>query len=180
MTMLKSCLKPSLIAAALVAVGAVQAADYVTAGGAPLRTASGECVRTGYWSEASAECERVRVFFAFDRAVLDENARQVLGILAEKLRDGRVERVVAVGYADAIGADRYNERLSEMRAKAVRDFLLEKGAPLEALALHAKGRRHPQTLGDCERLIGKESAQRIACLAPDRRVEIDVIGQPRM
>ncbi len=54
--MLKRSLQVSLIAAAF-AAGAARASDYVKAGGAPVRTASGECVRTGYWATPSADCE---------------------------------------------------------------------------------------------------------------------------
>ncbi len=54
--MLKRSLQVSLIAAAFAAGGA-QASDYVMAGGAPVRTGLGECVRTGYWATPSEECE---------------------------------------------------------------------------------------------------------------------------
>ena len=49
--MLKNCFTVSVIAAAL--AGAVHGADYVTASGMPVKTGFGECVRTGYWSEAT-------------------------------------------------------------------------------------------------------------------------------
>src|SRR5947208_50311 len=35
-----------------------QSADYVTASGMPLKSGSGECVRTGYWTPDSDPCEQ--------------------------------------------------------------------------------------------------------------------------
>ena len=191
--MLKQHHKLSLFAAALVAAGAAHASDYVTAGGAPLHTAFGECVRTGYGTGSSPECDAkpvavapeqrqpekatVRVFFAFDQAELDADGRRALDALVEKLRNAGVDRVVAIGYADALGPNKYNQRLSELRVKAVRDYLLEKGMPLQAFTIEAKGKREPVTMGACEGISDrKDAAKLIACLGPDRRVEIEVVA----
>ena len=194
--MMKQHLKLSLIAAALAAAGAARASDYVTASGAPLRTAFGECVRTGYWTAGSGDCDAkpvaaaatqprysmatVKVFFGFDEGELDENGRRALDALAEELRGGGVQRVVAIGHADALGPDEYNQRLSELRVKAVRDYLLEKGLPMHAFSLEAKGKREPATTGACEGMTDrKDAAKLIACLAPDRRVEVEVVALRR-
>ncbi len=191
--MQKQHFKLSLIAAALVAAGAANASDYVTAGGAPLRTASGECVRTGSWTPGSPDCDAkpvaaaavepqretatVRVFFAFDQAELDQDGRRALDALVEKLRNAGVDRVVAIGYSDALGPNKYNQRLSELRVKAVRDYLLEKGMPLQAFTIEAKGKSDSETMGACEGISDrKDAAKLITCLGPDRRVEIEVIA----
>lgn len=176
--MLKHNPKLPLIAAALVAAGIAHASDFVTADGTTVRTAFGECVRTGYWTVASLDCEApsvapVKVFFAFDQAELGVDGRKALDALADRFRDGAVDRVVAVGYADALGPEKYNQRLSELRARAVRDYLLEKGLPLHAFRLEGKGKRDAQTTGACERGgAPKDATELIACLGPDRRVEI--------
>ena len=187
--------KLSLIAAALVAAGAANASDYVGADGAPLRNAFGECVRTGYWTPSSADCDAkptvvaaaqprpatvapVKVFFAFDRAELDPEARSALDGWVEKLRGAGVDRVAAVGYADALGPDQYNQRLSELRVRSVRDYLLEKGLPMRAVAIEAKGKRDP--VATCQGMTDKKDARKlIACLQPDRRVEIQAVAAPR-
>lgn len=195
--------KLSLIAAALLAAGAANASDYVSANGAPLRNAFGECVRTGYWTAGSADCDAkavvaaavaqpqpalapsrpatvapVKVFFAFDHAELDQDGRRALDALVERLRGAGVDRVVAVGYADALGPDRYNQRLSELRVRSVRDYLLERGLPMRAVAIEAKGKREP--LASCRGMIDKKDAAKlIACLQPDRRVEIEAVAAPR-
>lgn len=204
--MLKQHHKLSLITAALVAAGAANASDYVSANGAPLRNAFGECVRTGYWAAGSADCDAkpvvaaavaqpqvaqppvapsqpatvapATVFFAFDQAELDPDGRRVLDGWMDKLRAAGVDRVVAVGYADALGPDQYNQRLSELRVRAVRDYLLEKGLPMRAVAIEARGKREP--LARCQGTTDKKgAAMLIACLQPDRRVEIEAVATPR-
>lgn len=191
--MLKPHHKVCFMTAGLVAAAAAHASDYVTVGGVPLRTAFGECVRTGYATTGSAECNAkrvvavfkapkretaaVRVLFGFDQAELDEEGRKALDALVENVRGAGVDRVVAVGYADALGPDRYNQRLSELRVMAVRDYLVGKGVPMQVFTIDAKGKSEPGTTGACEGISDKEEAAKlIACLGPDRRVEIEVVA----
>ena len=48
---------------------------------------------------------------------------------------------------------------------------------LRAFSLEAKGKRDPETMGACERNgERKDAAELIACLGPDRRVEIEVVA----
>ena len=187
--MMKQHHRLSLVAAALVAAGAANASGYVSANGTPLRTAFGGCVHTGYWIAGSVDCDAmvpsqpatvapVKVLFGFDQAELDQDARRALDRLVEKLRGAGVDRVAAVGYADALGPDQYNQRLSELRVRAVRDYLLEKGLPMRAVAIEAKGKREP--VARCQGMTdNKDAAELVACLQPDRRVEIEAVATPR-
>lgn len=143
--------KLALIAAALFA-GTANAADCVQTENGPLRTASGDCVRTGSWRAGAITTQ---VFFAFDRFELDEEARKGLDALAERLGEDRIGRVLTVGHADAVGSEAYNERLSERRAEAVRDYLLSKGWPVQVFSVEAKGEQGPN---------------------PERRVDVDVLA----
>ena len=185
--MLKKCLTVTLVAAALGGALA-HSADFVTASGMPLKTGFGECVRTGYWTPASEPCEApatqlarsAAAFFAFGSAELDDEARAALDELLDTLGHADLERVTAVGHADAIGSDDYNERLSERRADAVRDYLLAKGLDPRAIVVEGKGKREPVTEGACDWARDPlDKAELVACLQPDRRVEVDVVGAPR-
>lgn len=65
-------------------------------------------------------------------------------------------------------------KLSGRRAKAVKDYLVSKG--IEANRIHAEGKSKTQPItkpGDCKGLRGKKL---IACLQPDRRVDVQVAG----
>lgn len=112
--------------------------------------------------------------FAFDSAELTENGRQALRRSLEgKLGSGPLQLEVT-GHADRIGSTAYNRRLSERRAEAVRGFLVgELGVP--AAAVVATGRGMSEPLVECP--DGAHAAL-VACLAPNRRVEIAGISGP--
>ncbi|WZV76252.1 outer membrane protein OmpA [Burkholderia pseudomallei] len=111
--------------------------------------------------------------FDFDKAVLKPAGKQKLDELAAKIQGMNVEVVVATGYTDRIGLDKYNDRLSLRRAQAVKSYLVSKGVPANKVYTEGKGKRNPVTGNTCKQ---KNRKQLIACLAPDRRVEVEVVG----
>jgi len=193
--------KLSLIAAAVLCAGAAQASDYVVAGGAPVRSGDGQCVRTGYWAVPSEECDpalvaralpvvapqpgklvfySLEILFEFDRAELGAEGRELLDALAEDLKSGDIEQVTAIGHADAIGTRSYNAGLSERRATAVREYLVGKGVPENLLGVEGRGKAEPVTNGMCDLISVRSShARLVECLQPDRRVAIEVAGRPK-
>ncbi|MDR1415603.1 MAG: OmpA family protein [Odoribacteraceae bacterium] len=62
------------------------------------------------------------IYFDFDKATLTQDALRELRQLIRRY-GASVEALVAVGYADEVGEDAYNMRLSERRARAVADWL---------------------------------------------------------
>ena len=110
--------------------------------------------------------------FDFDKAVLKPAGKAKLDDLASKIQGLNLEVVVATGYTDRIGSDKYNDRLSLRRAQAVKAYLVSKGIEANRIYTEGKGKRNPVTTG-CNQ---KNRKQLIACLAPDRRVEVEVVG----
>jgi OmpA-OmpF porin, OOP family len=113
--------------------------------------------------------------FDFDKAILKPGGKAKLDDLASKIGDLNLEVVVATGYTDRIGSDKYNDRLSLRRAQAVKAYLVSKGIEANRIYTEGKGKRNPVTTG-CNQ---KNRKQLIACLAPDRRVEVEVVGTSR-
>ena len=112
--------------------------------------------------------------FDFDKAVLRTDGKAKLDELAAKIKDIKLEVIIAVGHADRFGSDKYNQKLSERRAESVKAYLVSKGVEPNRVYTEGKGEKQPVTKADqCK---GKKSAKVIACLQPDRRVEIEVIG----
>lgn len=75
------------------------------------------------------------VLFDFDRSDLNADARARIDALAEELNELGGRAVTIEGHTDDEGDPAYNQRLSEMRAEAVRTRLsiqLEDGFTLEA------------------------------------------------
>jgi OOP family OmpA-OmpF porin len=82
--------------------------------------------------------------------------------------------ISAEGHTDRFGTNKYNQDLSERRVAAVKAYLVSKGIDSGTVRTTAKGETQPVTkAGDCK---GAKSAKVIACLQPDRRVEIEVTG----
>ena len=112
--------------------------------------------------------------FDFDKATLRPAGRDALDSFVGKLGDISPETIMAIGHADRIGSDRYNQSLSERRVATVKAYMVSKGVESNRIYAEGKGETQPVTkAGDC---VGPKSAKVIACLQPDRRVDIEVIG----
>ena len=112
--------------------------------------------------------------FDFNKAVLRPEGKAKLDDVAGKVKDIKLEVIIAVGHADRIGTDAYNQKLSERRAAAVKEYLISKGMEANRVYTEGKGKKQPITKADqCK---GPKSKKVIECLQPDRRVEIEVIG----
>ncbi len=112
--------------------------------------------------------------FDFDKAVLRPEGKEKLDKLVGDVKGIKLEVIIAVGHADRFGTDAYNQKLSERRAEAVKAYLVAKGIEPNRVYTEGKGEKQPVTKPDqCK---GPKSKKTIACLQPDRRVEIEVIG----
>ncbi len=112
--------------------------------------------------------------FDFDKAVLRPAGKVALDDFYAKTRDINPEVITAVGHADRFGTNAYNQNLSERRAMAVKTYLMGKGIADNRVYTEGRGETQPVTKADeCK---GPKSAKVIACLQPDRRVEIEVVG----
>lgn len=114
--------------------------------------------------------------FGFDKSALRPEGRAALDTFASELASTQFDTVMVEGHTDRLGSSAYNQRLSTQRANAVKSYLVASGK-VDAGKVMAvgKGESMPQTqAGDCK---GKAAnAKLIACLQPDRRVEIEVVG----
>lgn len=84
------------------------------------------------------------VHFAFDKAALSDNAKQMLGRIAGYLQRQRgLTRVLLIGYADHSGTPSHNYKLSQRRTKAVRAYLAAHGVAPGLLHGVSHGNRMP-------------------------------------
>lgn len=116
--------------------------------------------------------------FAYDKAEISDQGREKLGEFANRLKDINLEVVTAVGHADRIGSDSYNQVLSEKRANSVKDFLINQGIPANRIYTEGKGEAQPVSGDACKKLGAENKRNRklIDCLAVDRRVELEAVG----
>jgi OOP family OmpA-OmpF porin len=111
------------------------------------------------------------VYFDFDRANLDSAAVQVLDDLSSRAKGyDEIGTVEVTGNADRIGSDAYNVDLSVRRAQSVEGYLLDhQTAPAGAIQVRGLGESQPKV--SCDEM---PRTALIECLAPNRRVDIDV------
>lgn len=118
--------------------------------------------------------------FDFGKATVKPEGKQALDRFAADLKGARFDHIDVTGHTDRIGTHPYNMKLSTDRAEAVKSYLVV-SAGIEAGRIAAVGTdgADPVTRPDeCKEehpgKSGKASKQLIACLQPDRRVEVEV------
>ncbi|WP_309682440.1 outer membrane beta-barrel protein [Polaromonas sp.] len=113
--------------------------------------------------------------FDFDKATLKPAGKQALDKFTADLKGVNYDTITITGHSDRIGSHDYNMKLSTRRAEAVKSYLMASGIAAATLAAKGVDGANPVTqAGDCKG--SKVSAQLIACLQPDRRVEVEVSG----
>ena len=115
--------------------------------------------------------------FQFDKSGVEHlvaGGQRKLAALVSALQGWKsIARIEIVGHADRLGKDVYNDRLSRSRAESVRDFMVARGLPAELISASGMGEALPVV--HCSG--SKKSPGLIACLQPNRRVEITVRGE---
>lgn len=101
--------------------------------------------------------------FDFDSTQIKPGFYTTMDRIANVLvRYGKTHLTI-VGHTDNVGSDQYNQTLSERRAKAVNDYLLNKGVLIQRLVLLGRGEASPRASN------ATEEGRRL-----NRRVEIIV------
>ena len=114
--------------------------------------------------------------FDFAKDTVKPAGKQALDNFAADLKGTRFEVITVTGYSDRIGSHEYNMRLSTRRAEAVKSYLVESlGIPSDKVTAQGADGSDPVTKPeDCPG--EKRTPQLIACLQPDRRVDVEVVG----
>lgn len=114
------------------------------------------------------------VTFAFGKANLKPQAQATLDSIYGEMSQVKSAKVAVAGYTDRIGSDAFNVKLSQERADSVANYFVAKGVAADAISATGYGKANPVTGATCDQVKGRKAL--IACLAPDRRVEIAVNG----
>jgi OmpA-OmpF porin, OOP family len=112
--------------------------------------------------------------FDFNKATLRPEGKAKLDELVSKSKAIKLEVILVVGHTDRIGSDSYNQKLSEKRAAAVKEYLVAKGIEANRVYTEGKGEKQPVTGDKCKG--NAKTKALIDCLQPDRRADIEIIG----
>jgi outer membrane protein OmpA-like peptidoglycan-associated protein len=102
--------------------------------------------------------------FDFDKANIKPEYRDILNRIAGIMMTLKGYTIAVYGYTDDIGTPTYNLQLSQRRAEAVRDFLVQTGIPTTIMSTKGFGKADPRVPGDSEQ-----------ARAANRRVEIGIV-----
>ena len=117
------------------------------------------------------------VLFDFDKHTLKPEGKKALDDLYSqaKAADPSNGFVSVAGHTDRIGTKKYNLKLSMARARTVANYLMEKGKQEEKIKMVGLGKAYPVTGHTCDKV--RPFRKLVECLAPDRRVEIEIQGK---
>lgn len=114
--------------------------------------------------------------FEFGKDTVNPAGKGALDAFALELKGSRFEVVTVTGHTDRIGSHEYNMKLSTRRAEVVKSYLVEtSGIPADKVTAQGADGSDPVTKPD-ECPGTKRTPKLIACLQPDRRVDVEVVG----
>lgn len=114
--------------------------------------------------------------FAFNSALLNKSAKQRIEreVLPRLAKCNSLESITITGHTDILGSRGFNQALSEKRAASVAGYLRAHGV---TTAIKTIGAGEKLAIKACDEKL--KHAELLACLAPNRRVLIDVHGAQR-
>ena len=114
--------------------------------------------------------------FDFGKDTVRPEGKRKLDVFAAELRGSQFDVITVTGHTDRIGSHEYNVKLSERRAESVKSYLVE-AAGIPSSKVTARGADGEDPVTKPEDCPGqKRTPKLIACLQPDRRVDVEVVG----
>lgn len=99
------------------------------------------------------------VWFEFDQSSLPDRAAQVLDPMIAWLKEDSEHSATVFGYTDSVGSAEYNKNLSQRRARAVRDYIVESGVEARNLEIYGMGETNPIASNDTA--AGRQQNRRV-------------------
>jgi len=114
--------------------------------------------------------------FSFDHSEIGPQGKVALDQFAHELAGTHFDAITVEGHTDRLGSQDYNQKLSVRRAEAVKSYLASEGG-VDASKISAVGMGESQPVTKVKDCRGaRPNPKLIACLQPDRRVDVEVSG----
>lgn len=117
------------------------------------------------------------VMFGYNSATLTPEGQAAVTQLytSPEMQAAKNSSTTVIGYSDRLGSEGYNQSLSAARAQSVADALVAAGMPAQNVTIEGRGESDSVTGNRCDN--GMPHARLVDCLAPDRRVVVEITGQ---
>lgn len=111
--------------------------------------------------------------FPFNSAILTKAAKKLVDdeVLPRIAQCAQIESIRITGHTDLLGSQKYNQLLSEKRAESLTAYLKSKNTVIN---IHTSGAGATQPVKTCSNKLPRKKL--IQCLAPNRRIIIEVKG----
>ena len=116
-----------------------------------------------------------KIHFEFNRAVIRSESFQILNTVAQVMNDYPDVNIEVQGHTDSRGRDAYNERLSQQRADAVRQYLVEHG--IAAARLTSRGYGEARPIESNRTSSGRAANRRVEFIRTDAAAQDQAPGQ---
>jgi outer membrane protein OmpA-like peptidoglycan-associated protein len=83
------------------------------------------------------------VHFDFDKILINDSSAVELDKLADILRKNKNYVLEVTGHTDSLGTEHYNNKLSQLRANAIGDFLVKHGVVRQRITCIGRGSKEP-------------------------------------
>ncbi|MCX7980247.1 MAG: OmpA family protein [Bacteroidia bacterium] len=104
------------------------------------------------------------IFFDFDKATLRPESKAELERVYQLLVENPRLKIRIAGHTDSMGSDEYNQKLSENRARAVYEYLIQRGISADRLSYIGYGESKPVDTNETDE--GRQN---------NRRVELEIL-----
>ena len=112
------------------------------------------------------------VLFDFNKYTLKPGAREKMAKVSGILLAYPGLKIQLEGHTDAIGSDEYNQKLSEQRAQAVRDYLVQQAVPADSVTAIGLGKADPVAVNDSP--SGRQQNRRVDMVVSGSAIGIDL------
>lgn len=114
--------------------------------------------------------------FGFDKANLRPAGKKTLDDFVKELKSVSFNIITVTGHASRTGPAPYNMKLSLRRAESVKAYLVNFGG-IDSSKIKTVGKGETEPVTKPSQCKGNKATRKlIACLQPDRRVEVDISG----
>ena len=86
------------------------------------------------------------IFYDYDKATLRPESKEALDEMVQVMKDNPNIAIEMAAHTDRVGSEKYNEGLSQRRAKSVVDYLVAHGISRDRLEPHGYGKTRPKTV----------------------------------